>query len=95
MTIAALRILALVADYRERFGEGATDELAARLFAQIEALRFRPPSACGVCGVAITQTGKGRPRKYCTGCVVGLKHQPLFPRSVGKVAEKSTEGAEE
>lgn len=73
--LAALRILALVAAYRERFGEQAAAALLLDLRRQLRA--DRRPNACQLCGEPLVKRRRGRPRKYCPGCVAQLGHRTI------------------
>lgn len=86
-TLVAIRILALVAAYRERFGEQAFQGLAVWLFTQIETDQPRPAVACGICGTTITQKARGRSRKYCDVCAASLNHLSV-PAHLRKMARK-------
>lgn len=72
-TLAAIRILALVAAYRERFGDIAVCQLVIDL-GQV-ATRARRPDTCLLCGEILTQRRTGRPRKYCPNCAKQLGHR--------------------
>lgn len=75
-TLAAIRILALVAAYRERYGDVAACQLIIDLGRAV--LRPVCPGMCLICGQALTQRRTGRPRKYCPGCARQLGHRS-FP----------------
>lgn len=72
-TLAAVRILALVAAYRERFGDVAVCQLVIDLGRV--ATRARRPDSCLLCGQSLTQQRTGRPRKYCPSCVKQIGHR--------------------
>lgn len=77
-SLAALRILALVAAYRERFGDVAACELVIDLGRA--ATRVRRPDICLICGEPLAQRRQGRPRKYCPACVARLGHRAMVLR---------------
>lgn len=74
--LAALRILALVAAYRERFGDVAVCELVIDLGRA--ATRARRPDTCLICGGPLAQRKTGRPRKYCPACATRLGHRKVL-----------------
>lgn len=83
--LAAIRILALVAAYRERYGDIAACQLAIDLGRVVT--RPRRPDGCLLCGQSLTQRRTGRPRKYCTDCAKQLRHRAPMAQAVGKLAE--------